>query len=268
MNTLFRVSLLLIPFIYGISVMAQTLEKEAGVSSDTSAWDWSAFEAMDDTPTTAKGVQERAIDESQPRLTAQESAQPDMEAAPRTAYSLFSDMPEFEVIPSRQDSQMYPCKNCHEFAITNTEARALQKPHNNFQLKHGLHGKGEFWCFTCHDLKDKGTLKTLKGEYVDFDQAYIICSQCHVNQARDWAYGAHGKRVGNWQGERKIYNCTACHYQHDPSFKPRDALEGPRVRMGKQRPQHWAAGATRKALAHKDHKPWQSNDKASGDLHE
>ena len=47
----------------------------------------------------------------------------------------------------------------------------------------------------------------------------MLCSQCHVKQARDWAFGAHGKRVGSWQGERQVYNCTVCHYQHHPAIE-------------------------------------------------
>ena len=94
----------------------------------------------------------------------------------------------------------------------------------------GLHGRGQFWCFTCHDLEGNGGLKTLEGEPLAFSEAYFLCSQCHVDQARDWAYGAHGKRVGTWQGERVVYNCTACHYQHNPAIKPREAVPPPPVR--------------------------------------
>jgi hypothetical protein len=119
----------------------------------------------------------------------------------------------------------------------------MRTPHNNFELKHSLHGKGQFWCFTCHDDKHQRKLRTFEGETIEFDEAYILCSQCHTNQARDWAFGAHGKRLDNWQGERVVYNCTACHYQHAPAFSSRDALAGPAMRQGLPRPAHWSPEA-------------------------
>ena len=33
--------------------------------------------------------------------------------------------------------------------------------------------------------------------------------------------GGHGKRIGNWQGERIILVCTECHNSHSPSIKPK-----------------------------------------------
>ena len=129
--------------------------------------------------------------------------------------------PPFEVIQSKRDAEMHPCANCHQWVAGNPEPRRLKTPHDNFELKHGLHGHGKFWCFTCHrNDKDLG-LKTLEGQPVDFSDAYIVCSQCHARQAHDWAHGAHGKRIGNWQGPRQVLNCTACHYQHRPALKAR-----------------------------------------------
>jgi len=227
--------------VYWSTGQSQTLEAEAGVSSDTSGWDWGEIEAMDDTPVSAKKViRKDASEMPASRLTLEQATAPDLEANPRKVYSLFPDMPDFEVIPSKKDAELYPCKNCHEWVKSNTEPRILEQPHDNFQLKHGLHGKGQFWCFTCHDKQDKGNLVTLQGEYLEFNEAYILCSQCHVKEARDWAYGAHGKRVGNWKGKRQVYNCTACHYQHSPAIKSRQALNGPEIRTGLERPKHWA----------------------------
>ena len=121
-----------------------------------------------------------------------------------------------------------------------------------------------------NDEKDRQTLKTLRGEYVDFEEAYIICGQCHVNQTRDWAFGAHGKRVNNWKGKRQVYNCTVCHYQHDPTFKPRKALAGPEIRMGLERPDQWVSQKERNVVLHGRSKPWQKHaeSKTSGIEHE
>lgn len=250
-------------------VHAQTLEKEAGVSSDTDAWDWSGFEAMDDTPVSSKGVVKKEVTGNVgKRLTAEQVTAPDMEAKMHHVYALFPGMPAFEVIPSKKDTGIYPCENCHRWRNHDSTPRVLKAPHDNFRLAHGLHGKGQFWCSSCHDERDPALLKTLEGEYVEFDEAYIICSQCHVRQARDWTYGAHGKRVGNWKGQRQVYNCTACHYQHGPAFKPRDALPGPEIRMGLERPKHWVDKSRREAVAMQPHKVWDEHQHSEGAGHE
>jgi rubredoxin len=140
---------------------------------------------------------------------------------------------------------MHPCSNCHTWTKSDLTPRKLKKPHDNFELKHGLHGKGKFWCFTCHTLDGRGGLRTLEGQKLDFNEAYVLCSQCHVQETRDWVFGAHGKRVANWQGERQVYNCTVCHYQHDPAIGPRAALAGPVVRQGLERPDHWTTMTSR-----------------------
>lgn len=211
-------------------------------------WDWGAVEAMDDAPVTrspaaaASAVHAQSVE---PRSA--ENAFPDFTAPPVTALSLYAGLPPFEVIQSQRDTDMHPCANCHRWVKSNPEPRKLKTPHHNFELKHGLHGHGQFWCFTCHDVDNNFSLKTLEGDPVDFDHAYVVCSQCHAQQARDWAHGAHGKRVGNWQGQRQVLNCTACHYQHRPAIAPREPLPGPVMRVGLPRPDHWVAADEREA---------------------
>ena len=227
-------------FLNGQVIAQETTETQTATEAGTSdGWNWDNFEA-DDTPVSANEVIERAAPTR--RLTITEVTAPDHDAEPHQAYQLFPNIPSFEVIASKKDTEMHPCRNCHQAVKSNTTPRKLDIPHDNFELKHGLHGKGQFWCFTCHSPDGTGSLKTLDGESIEFRDAYIICSQCHVKQARDWAFGAHGKRVGNWQGKRQVYNCTACHYQHSPSFKPRNALAGPEIRQGLKRPAHWFPG--------------------------
>ena len=246
----------------GLPAHAQTPEAEAGVSSSADDWDWSSFEPMDDTPVTSKGVIKKDVTtETTHRLSIDEVMAPDMEAEPHQVYSLFPGMPSFEVIPSKKDKEMHPCSNCHQFQESNKTPRILKQPHDNFALVHGLHGKGQFWCFSCHDMNDNGILKTLEGEYVNFEEAYILCSQCHVNEARDWAFGAHGKRVNNWQGKRQVYNCTVCHYQHSPAHKYRDAKPGPEIRMGLERPAHWVPKAERESVVLIPEKIWEEHEK-------
>ena len=225
------------------AVQAQSAEEPTSAGADTSGWDWDSFTPMDDAPkvkgTAVKKTEaaEAAQAPKKPRIV--DTSEPDFEAEVHTAYKLFPDAPDFKVIPSKRDRDMHPCANCHTWTKSDLTPRELKPPHDNFKLQHGLHGKGKFWCFTCHTLEGQGGLRTLEGQDLDFSEAYVLCSQCHVRQTRDWVFGAHGKRVANWQGERTVYNCTACHYQHSPAWKPRDALAGPVARMGLEHPDHW-----------------------------
>ncbi|MCP4410778.1 MAG: hypothetical protein GY807_24170, partial [Gammaproteobacteria bacterium] len=190
----------------------------------------------------------------------------------REGYQLFDNMRPYIVIPSQKDPDMHPCLDCHDWAESDLTPRRLKEPHDNFRLKHGLHGKGEFWCLTCHHLEGDGGLKTFEGVKLLFDDAYILCSQCHAQEAKDWSFGAHGKRVDNWQGERRILNCTACHYQHQPRYDPRKPMSGPSLRMGLNRPNHPAQGAETSKHGHKTVRVWERYSNKQGqeklDAHE
>jgi hypothetical protein len=237
----------------------------AAVASDD--WDWGAVEAEDSAPVTrapvAGAVVESAADAAERKPPV---AEPDFAAAPVEALALFSDLPAFEVIPAKRDEEMHPCSNCHQWVTANPEPRKLKTPHDNFELRHGLHGHGKFWCFTCHRQDKQPGLETLEGQAVGFEHAYVVCSQCHVGQARDWALGLHGKRVGNWQGERQVLNCTACHYQHSPAIAPREALPGPVIRAGLPRPAHWVAGGGGDSHHHGEPPAWERDVEPSSDI--
>ncbi len=217
----------------GVCLVSSGVQAQEG-GLDLSGWDWSA---TSDEAAAEPAAPAEPAKPKKPRPG--ETAIPDFEAEPQAAIALFPDMPNLKVIPSQKDEEMLPCGNCHQWAESDPTPRLLKEPHNNFALQHGLHGKGQFWCFTCHDLEGDGGLRTLEGETLGFDQAYVLCSQCHVQEGRDWAFGAHGKRIGSWRGERQVLNCTACHYQHRPGWLPRKALAGPAMRMGLERPEHW-----------------------------
>jgi len=222
-----------------------------------SDWDWGGFTGLDDAPVTGRDAPSKMPPGLPDVPRVGETALPDYDAPVRKAYAVFRDIQPFDVIPSQRDPGMHPCSSCHQWVKSDPRPRNLKRPHDNFTLEHGLHGKGKFWCFTCHDLDGQGGLRTLEGEKLDFADAYILCSQCHSNQARDWVYGAHGKRVGGWQGERQILNCTACHYQHRPAFKPRAPEPGPVVRIGLERPAHWVAKDGERARVHGYQGVWE-----------
>lgn len=222
---------------------------------DLSDWDWSAVEAEDSGPITSNPVTRRILQSVRP--TPEAVTKPDLAASAQPAGELFVEMPAFLVIPSVRDAELYPCSSCHQWTPGNPEPRPLKKPHDNFELQHGLHGKGRFWCSTCHDMEGSRTLKTLEGVPLGFGEAYLLCSQCHVNQARDWSYGAHGKRLEDWRGTRRVYDCTACHYQHSPAWSPRQAKAGPPVRQGLERPAHWVPKGARDGHAFEHQPPWK-----------
>lgn len=264
-NVAYRLVLCLLAFTLGIqgAGAAESSAEDSGTDSavdlgGSDDWDWSAVTEMDDAPVIAPsaGAGKRALEDYVPPAEV-ENAFPDFDSPPREAYAIFKGVPPFEVIPSMRDPGMHPCSNCHQWVKSNLEVRNLKRPHDSFKLEHGLHGKGKFWCFTCHDLEGAGGLKTLEGEKLDFNDAYVLCSQCHSRQARDWVYGAHGKRVSGWQGKRQVLNCTACHYQHRPAFKPRQPKPGPNIRMGLERPAHWVARGQRPFPDHGNHESWK-----------
>jgi hypothetical protein len=146
-----------------------------------------------------------------------------------TAFSGYPDAPAFSVVPRVDQLTFFPCTSCHQALTPNPEPRKLAGAPHPASLDHG---GGRFWCLECHQLKDRDHLHTLDGHPVDFNDAYLVCGQCHANRQKDWYFGAHGKRAANWQGERVIYNCTTCHDPHSPRLKPRAPAKPPPVRAG------------------------------------
>jgi len=190
-----------------------------GGETDLSDWDWGEIQEASEPP--AVTVTRRHKDNKREGPRVGSTAKPDFEREPLPGQPVFADAPAYLVVPSQKDTDMHPCSDCHEWAESDPTPRSLQDPHDNFTLDHGLHGKGKFWCFTCHSLEGDGGLKTLEGVPLGFDDAYMVCAQCHSQETRDWSFGAHGKRVNNWSGERTILNCTVCHYQHRPNIGAR-----------------------------------------------
>jgi len=135
---------------------------------------------------------------------------------------------EAAIVPRKDDLFFYPCNQCHASMEANPEIRPLNAVHA-VELDHGL---GRIWCTSCHNLENRNYLSTLLDEPVDFDQAYLVCGGCHANRHKDWLFGAHGKRVVNWQGDRTLYNCTHCHDPHSPAIKAREPSAAPPVRAG------------------------------------
>lgn len=143
--------------------------------------------------------------------------------------------PDFQV-PSRVDQfQFQPCMACHEYTEANPNWRFLEEAPHYANVEHG---NAQMWCTQCHSLESRDKFVIPSGKLIEMDKGYIVCAQCHNDVYRDWTYGAHGKRIGNWQGKREIQSCMACHNpHHGPGIKPRHPLPPPGVRKGLKRDQ-------------------------------
>lgn len=122
---------------------------------------------------------------------------------------------------TRKDKmERFRCSQCHNNEKDITINGAARMAHGDIVLVHG--GKEKpLSCYTCHDKAERDFLVTETGVKIDMDHSYQMCGQCHFRQKKDWAGGAHGKRVDYWAGERVVQNCTACHDPHSPLFKKR-----------------------------------------------
>lgn len=166
--------------------------------------------------------------------TAAEKFVPDLSGAPEQEFTRYGDRPPPKVPPRKDDLTFYPCSQCHEYWKTNPEPRELAPVHEV-----GLqHGQGRLWCLVCHDPEERDQLHTVREGKVDFDESWRICGQCHSSRQKDWYFGAHGKRVYDWQGEPERYNCTHCHNPHRPPFMQRKPQPKPPVRAGLKPMQH------------------------------
>ncbi len=150
---------------------------------------------------------------------------------PATRFEGYPDAPAFSVVSRKDELFFYPCDQCHAAMEPNPEIRPLNVMHDA-EIEHG---RGRIWCTSCHYLENRNYLKTLLDEPVDFDDAHLVCGGCHANRHKDWVFGVHGKRVGNWQGERTLYDCAHCHNPHNPVIEPRAPKAPPPVRAGLER---------------------------------
>lgn len=120
--------------------------------------------------------------------------------------------------PPWSSPEIYPCTGCHDSSLPpDPKRRALTMAHEEIVLEHDEKHR---WCLDCHDKDNRDRLRLASGELVPFEESFRLCGQCHGDKYRDWRAGVHGRRTGQWNGEKEYLLCVDCHYSHDPHFKP------------------------------------------------
>jgi hypothetical protein len=131
-----------------------------------------------------------------------------------------------EVPPPPFSEGAFPCTECHNAADLppNRTRRPLSDAHDDIVLTHDEEHR---WCLDCHDTDNRDQLHLASGELVPFEESYRVCGQCHGEKYRDWRAGVHGRRIGQWNGEKQYLLCVHCHSPHQPRFKSLAPQPGP-----------------------------------------
>ncbi|MBF0147527.1 MAG: hypothetical protein HQL84_15395 [Magnetococcales bacterium] len=125
------------------------------------------------------------------------------------------------------------CISCHAWRQPDLQPRTLKKPHDTLMFNHWpLPGP---WCDRCHDPQAPRQLLLHHDQTVSVTETDQLCFQCHAVKVKDWRFGVHGKRVGSWQGQRRIQPCSVCHDPHQPAWKPMTPSTPP-ARPGMRQP--------------------------------
>ena len=127
--------------------------------------------------------------------------------------------------PPFNEEGIFPCSDCHADEETNTNRRKLDM-HEEVDESFN-HDSENRWCLDCHNDDDRDYLKLASGKLVDFKESYKLCGQCHGDKLRDWKVGVHGKRTGEWNGNKQYLLCVHCHDPHSPRFNPIKPLPPP-----------------------------------------
>jgi nitrate reductase cytochrome c-type subunit len=123
---------------------------------------------------------------------------------------------EVQAEPPPFSEGIFPCMQCH--ADQKDRTRRELGFHDEQQAVFD-HDSENRWCLDCHDYENRDVLRLASGATVPFTESYRLCGQCHGDKYRDWRAGVHGKRVGQWDGEKTYFLCVNCHNPHSPRFK-------------------------------------------------
>ena len=122
-------------------------------------------------------------------------------------------------------SDYFPCNDCHSELEPNPERRELVEMHDDIVFDHDSENR---WCLACHFIDNRDSLVLAGGKRLGFDESYKLCGQCHGPKYRDWRLGIHGKRTGEWNGQKQYFLCASCHDPHSPKIEPIQPLPPPR----------------------------------------
>lgn len=143
-----------------------------------------------------------------------EGPAPAAEAAPRKKAP---EVPgQFQVPPPPFSPGVFPCSDCHN-ADREPDPTPRELSEHDFKFEHDAEHR---WCLDCHDIRDYDKLHLSNGTPLDFTESYRLCGQCHGDKYRDWRVGVHGRRTGEWNGQKSYLLCVNCHNPHSPRFKP------------------------------------------------
>ena len=127
--------------------------------------------------------------------------------------------------PPFRDPDIFPCSECHnEDQPPDPEPRVLEDMHDEIVLRHDQEHR---WCLDCHDAENRDRLRLANGTLVRFEESYRLCGQCHGSKYRDWRAGVHGRRAGDWNGDKLYLLCVHCHDSHEPRFEPLQPMPPP-----------------------------------------
>lgn len=122
-------------------------------------------------------------------------------------------------------SDYFPCNDCHIELEVNTQRRELVEMHDDIIFDHDSENR---WCLACHNTYDRDSLILAGGKQLGFNESYKLCGQCHGPKYRDWKLGIHGKRTGEWNGQKQYRLCVHCHDPHSPKIKSLQPMPPPR----------------------------------------
>lgn len=130
--------------------------------------------------------------------------------------------PAFETVARIPRMEGMPCSQCHNDPLPVVIANwPKDQALSHWQVKMQHAPDTVMSCQTCHGTGNMDDLVMLSGKPASFNEPFNVCEQCHATQAKDWAGGAHGKRLDGWAGKRVVENCTGCHNPHSPAFEAR-----------------------------------------------
>ena len=122
-------------------------------------------------------------------------------------------------------SDYFPCNDCHSELEPNTQRRELVEMHDDIIFDHDSENR---WCLACHNTINRDSLVLAGGKLLGFNESYKLCGQCHGPKIRDWKLGIHGKRTGEWNGQKQYRLCVHCHDPHTPKIKSLKPMPAPR----------------------------------------